>query len=53
MILTYELIDDPGNERQEQVETQFHACLWLQSNESFCLWWELSDSDGEVLMASA
>ncbi|AOE85613.1 hypothetical protein [Pseudomonas sp. TCU-HL1] len=52
MILSYELVDDPGHEHEEEVETQFHACLRLQSIEAFCSWWELTDEDGEVLMSS-
>lgn len=53
MILSYELVDDPGNERQEDVSTQFDACYRLLSIEEFCLWWELTDAHGVVVMASA
>ncbi|MCY1358857.1 hypothetical protein D9M69_454040 [compost metagenome] len=52
MILSYELVDDPGHEHEEEVETQFDACYRLLAIEEFCLWWELSDSDGHLVMGS-
>lgn len=52
MILSYELVDDPGNEHEEEVESQLDACYRLSSIEDFCLWWELTDSEGELLMGS-
>lgn len=53
MILSYELVDNPSYEYEEEVSTQFDACYRLLSIEEFCLWWELTDSDGFVVMASA
>ncbi|MND58691.1 hypothetical protein D3C80_498600 [compost metagenome] len=53
MILSYELIDNPGHEYEEEVETQFDACVRLQCIEPFCAWWQLTDSDGLVHMASS
>lgn len=52
MILSYELVDNPGHEYQEEVESQFDACVRLQLIESFCVWWELSDGSGEPVMSS-
>lgn len=50
MILTYELCDDVGNEREEEMATQFDACVRLAQIERFCLWWELTDENGQLLM---
>jgi len=52
MILSYELVDNPGHEYQEDVESQFDACVRLQSIEPLCTWWELSDANGEAVMSS-
>jgi len=52
MILTYELVDNPGHEYEEEVETQFDACVRLQSIEPFCTWWALSFDNGDTVMSS-
>lgn len=52
LILNYELIDNPGHEYETEVETQFDACVRLQSIEPFCVWWQLTDSSGELVMSS-
>ena len=52
MILTYELVDNPGYEYEEEVETQFDACVRLQSIEPFCTWWALSFDNGDTVMSS-
>ncbi len=52
MILSYELIDNPGHEYEDEVETQFDACVRLQSIEPFCVWWMLTDDSSEPFMSS-
>ena len=52
MILTYELVDNPGYEYEDEVQTQFDACVRLQSIEPFCVWWQLTDGSGELVMSS-
>ena len=52
MILIYELVDNPGHEYQDEVVTQFDACVRLQSIEPFCVWWQLLDDSGEPVMSS-
>ena len=50
MILTYELVDNPGYEYEDEVQTQFDACVRLQSIEPLCVWWQLTDGSGELVM---
>lgn len=52
MVLTYELVDNPGHEYEEEVETQFDACFRLQAIEPLCTWWALSLDNGEAVMSS-
>ncbi len=52
MILSYELLDNPGHDYEEEVESQFDASVRLQSIEAFCVWWELTDGSGEPVMSS-
>ncbi len=52
MILTYELVDNPGYEYEEEFETQFDACFRLQSIEPFCTWWALSSDNCDIVMSS-
>ena len=52
MILAYELVDNPGYEYEDEVQTQFDACVRLQSIEPFCVWWQLTDGSGELVMSS-